>query len=77
MWNPSKDEGIECVSCEIENLTELIDLMYSNFEAMGGKQACALLGLCLNLSSNVFLWVKEEEKRREKEEEARRENKPD
>ncbi|HHT0512587.1 TPA: hypothetical protein ACTW9A_002450 [Raoultella planticola] len=77
MWDPTNDEGIECVSLEIENLTELLDLMLSNSEKMGEKQVSALLGLCLNLSSGVFLWVKGEEKRREEEEEARRENKSD
>jgi len=51
--------------------------MLSNSERMGNKQITALLGLCLNLSSGIFLWVKEEEKRREKEEESRRENKSD
>ncbi|HED1503471.1 TPA: hypothetical protein R4S70_000957 [Raoultella ornithinolytica] len=77
MWDPTNDEGIECVSLEIENLTELLDLMLSNSEKMGEKQVSALLGLCLNLSSGVFLWVKGEKKRREEEEEARRENKSD
>lgn len=65
MWNPTNDEGIECVSLEIENLTELLDLMLSSSERMGNKQITALLGLCLNLSSGIFLWVKEEESRRE------------
>ena len=77
MWDPTNDESIESVSLEIENLTELLDLMLSNSEKMGEKQVSALLGLCLNLSSGVFLWVKGEEKRREEEEEARRENKSD
>ncbi|MBE8894389.1 hypothetical protein HV252_15715 [Klebsiella grimontii] len=77
MWNPTNDEGIECVSLEIENLTELLDLMLSSSQSMGERQTSALLGLCLNLSSGIFLWVKAEEKRREKEEEARRENKSD
>ena len=69
MWHPKDDEDIECVSCEIENLTELLDLMYASFENMGEKQLFVLFGLALNLSSNIFLWIKEEERRRE--------NKPD
>ncbi|OMP89765.1 hypothetical protein [Raoultella terrigena] len=77
MWDPTNDDSVECVSLEIENLTELLDLMLSSSEHMGNKQITALLGLCLNLSSGIFLWVKEEEKRREKEEESRRENKSD
>lgn len=77
MWNPTNDESIESVSLEIENLTELLDLMLSSSKSMGERQISALLGLCLNLSSDVFLWVKAEEKRREKEEESRRENKSD
>ncbi|MGI6919602.1 hypothetical protein ACRCNB_16035 [Klebsiella michiganensis] len=77
MWDPTNDDSVECVSLEIENLTELLDLMLSNSERMGNKQITALLGLCLNLSSGIFLWVKEDEKRREKEEESRRENKSD
>lgn len=35
MWNPTNDEGIECVSLEIENLTELLDLMLSSSQSMG------------------------------------------
>lgn len=77
MWDPTNDESVECVSLEIENLTELLDLMLSSSERMEKKQITTLLGLCLNLSSGIFLWVKEEEKRREKEEESRRENKSD
>lgn len=77
MWNPTNDESVECVSLEIENLTELLDLMLSSSERMEKKQITILLGLCLNLSSGIFLWFKEEEKRREKEEESRRENKSD
>lgn len=77
MWDPTNDDSVECVSLEIENLTELLDLMLSNSERMGNTQITAPLGLCLNLSSGIFLWVKEEEKRREKEEESRRENKSD
>lgn len=77
MWDPTNDESVECVSLEIENLTELLDLMLSSSERMEKKQITTLLGLCLNLSSGIFLWVKEEEKRREKEDESRRENKSD
>lgn len=54
MWGPTNDDSVECVSLEIENLTELLDLMLSNSERMGNKQITALLGLCLNLSSGIF-----------------------
>lgn len=50
---------------EIDNLTELLSLMNSSFSVMSKGQTETLLGLALNLSSNVFIWVKEEEKRRE------------
>ena len=65
MWNPSEDKDIECAAMEIDNLTELLSLMNSSFSVMSKKQTETLLGLALNLSSNVFIWVKEEEKRRE------------
>lgn len=65
MWNPSEDKDIECAAMEIDNLTELLILMNSSFSVMSKKQTETLLGLALNLSSNVFIWVKEEEKRRE------------
>lgn len=65
MWNPSEDKDIECCAMEIDNLTELLSLMNSSFSVMSKGQTETLLGLALNLSSNVFIWVKEEEKRRE------------
>ena len=65
MWNPSEDKDIECCAMEIDNLTELLSLMNSSFSVMSKGQVETLLGLVLNLSSNVFIWVKEEEKRRE------------
>ena len=65
MWNPSEDKDIECCAMEIDNLTELLSLMNSSFSVMSKGQVETLLGLALNLSSNVFIWVKEEEKRRE------------
>ncbi|EDQ1002467.1 hypothetical protein AH798_002038 [Salmonella enterica subsp. enterica serovar Mbandaka] len=66
MWDPSEDKDIECAAMEIDNLTELLSLMNSSFEVMSKGQTQTLLGLALNLSSNVFIWMKEEEKRREK-----------
>ncbi|HED1420118.1 TPA: hypothetical protein R4S64_002106 [Kluyvera georgiana] len=65
MWNPSEDKDIECCAMEIDNLTELLSLMNSSFSVMSKGQTETLLGLALNLSSNVFIWVKEGEKRRE------------
>lgn len=65
MWNPSEDKDIECCAMEIDNLTELLSLMNSSFSVMSKGQTETLLGLALNLSSNVFILVKEEEKRRE------------
>jgi hypothetical protein len=64
MWNPGEDKDIECCALEIDNLTELLSLMNSSFNKMSKAQTETLLGLALNLSSNVFIWIKEEEKRR-------------
>ncbi|HDT6082259.1 TPA: hypothetical protein QHB98_001780 [Citrobacter braakii] len=66
MWDPSEDKDIECAAMEIDNLTELLSLMNSSFKVMSKGQTETLFGLALNLSSNVFIWMKEEEKRREK-----------
>ncbi|HCB2262882.1 hypothetical protein [Citrobacter freundii] len=66
MWDPSEDKDIECAAMEIDNLTELLSLMNSSFKVMSKGQTETLLGLALNLSSNVFIWMKEEEKRHEK-----------
>lgn len=66
MLDPSEDKDIECAAMEIDNLTELLSLMNSSFKVMSKGQTETLLGLALNLSSNVFIWMKEDEKRREK-----------
>ncbi|EOZ3692962.1 hypothetical protein ACQLNC_003360 [Klebsiella michiganensis] len=67
MWNPATSTSIEEVVTEANNLNELLDLMHMSFERMNSLQCEALLGLALNLSSDIAIWLKEEEKRRENE----------
>ena len=69
MWDPATDTSIEDAALSANNLNELLDLMYANFERMNSPQCEALLGLAINLSDEVAIWLKAEEKRRE--------NKPD
>lgn len=65
MWDPSTDKDVECVVLEIESLNELLSLMNSSVNKMNNAQTESLLGLALNLSSNVYIWLKEEERRRD------------
>ena len=65
MWDPSTDKDVECVVLEIESLNELLSLMNTSVNKMNKSQTESLLGLALNLSSNVYLWLKEEERRRD------------
>ncbi len=65
MWNPVTDTCIEDAALSANNLNELLDLMHMSFERMNSLQCKALLGLALNLSAEVAIWLKEEEKRRE------------
>lgn len=69
MWDPAKDTGIEEAVTQANNLNELLDLMHLCFRKMNSCQTQALIGLALNMSSDIFTWISEEEKRRE--------NKPD
>ncbi|MGS3448532.1 hypothetical protein ACB376_11070 [Klebsiella electrica] len=69
MWNPNQDTGIEEVLNQANNLNELLDLMHLCFKRMNPPQTEALLGLALNIASNISIWIEAEEKRRE--------NKPD
>ncbi|WP_148873154.1 hypothetical protein [Serratia marcescens] len=64
MWDPSSDKNTECVVLEIESLNELLSLMNNSIDKMTKAQTESLLGFALNLSSNVYIWLKEEEKRR-------------
>lgn len=65
MWDPSTDKDVECVVLEIESLNELLSLMNTSVNKMNKSQTESLLGLALNLSSNVYIWLKEEERRRD------------
>lgn len=65
MWNPATSTSIEEVVTEANNLNELLDLMHVNYGRMNLPQCEALLGLALNLSAEVAIWLKAEEKRRE------------
>lgn len=48
------------------SLNELLDLMYISFKKMNPLQTERLLGLALNISSDISVWMDEEEKCREK-----------
>ncbi|ECA9704775.1 hypothetical protein EUP80_16440 [Salmonella enterica subsp. enterica serovar Bredeney] len=66
MWNPEENDNIEDVANSARNLNELLDLMYISFKKMNHLQAERLLGLALNISSDISIWMEAEEKRREK-----------
>ncbi len=65
MWDPEKDTGIEEAVTQANNLNELLDLMHLCFRKMNSCQTEALIGLALNMSTDIFTWISEEEKRRE------------
>ncbi|BBK10811.1 MULTISPECIES: hypothetical protein [Klebsiella] len=65
MWDPEKDTGIEEAVTQANSLNELLDLMHLCFRKMNSCQTEALIGLALNMSSDIFTWISEEEKRRE------------
>lgn len=66
MWDPETDDSIEDVANSARNLSELLDLMRLCFKKMNPPQVETLLGLALNISSDISVWMKAEEKRREK-----------
>lgn len=66
MWNPETERSIEDAALAAKNLTELLELMHLCFEKMNRPQTETLLGLALNLSSDVSVWMESEEKRCEK-----------
>ncbi|EDC5554753.1 hypothetical protein GAR96_23045 [Salmonella enterica] len=66
MWNPVENDNIEDAANSARNLNELLDLMYISFKTMSPLQTETLLGLALNISSDISVWMDEEEKRREK-----------
>ncbi|EAA8369383.1 hypothetical protein BHM08_15165 [Salmonella enterica] len=66
MWNPEENDNIEDAAISARSLNELLDLMYISFERMNPLQIERLLGLALNISSDISTWMDEEEKRREK-----------
>lgn len=66
MWNPATDSGIEDALNSAESLCELLDLMYASFDKIvDSNQTHKLLGLALNISSDLSIWMKAEEMRRE------------
>ena len=67
MWNPATSTNIEEVVTQANSLNELLDLMHLCFKRMNHPQAEALLGLALNIASNISIWIEAEEKRRENE----------
>ncbi|EIM6430599.1 hypothetical protein WCX52_004569 [Salmonella enterica] len=66
MWNPVENDNIEDAATSARNLNELLDLMYISFKTMSPLQTETLLGLALDISSDISVWMDEEEKRREK-----------
>ncbi|EBR9314524.1 hypothetical protein D4F06_18800 [Salmonella enterica subsp. enterica serovar Muenchen] len=66
MWNPEENDSIEDAAVSARSLNELLDLMYLSFEKMSPLQTERLLGLALNISSDISVWMDKEEKRREK-----------
>ncbi|EAA5541804.1 hypothetical protein CWG78_16075 [Salmonella enterica subsp. enterica serovar Halle] len=66
MWNPEENDNIEDAAISARSLNELLDLMYISFKKMNHLQTERLLGLALNISSDISFWIDEEEKRREK-----------
>lgn len=65
MWNPEENDNIEDAAISARSLNELLDLMYISFKN-APLQTVRLLGLALNISSGISVWMDEEEKRREK-----------
>ncbi|ECV9759257.1 hypothetical protein AHY82_24650 [Salmonella enterica subsp. enterica serovar Montevideo] len=66
MWNPVENDNIEDAATSARNLNELLDLMYISFKTMSPLKTETLLGLALNISSDISIWMAAEEKRREK-----------
>ncbi|EEE1373770.1 hypothetical protein CCF54_005197 [Salmonella enterica subsp. enterica serovar Durban] len=66
MWNPEENDNIEDAATSARSLNELLDLMYIIFKTMSPLQTETLLGLALNISSDISIWMMAEEKRREK-----------
>ncbi|EKM4852721.1 hypothetical protein PUY46_004634 [Salmonella enterica] len=66
MWNPVENDNIEDAATSARSLNELLDLMYISFKTMSPLQTETLLGLALNISSDISVWMAAEEKRREK-----------
>lgn len=66
MWNPEEIDNIEDAAISARSLNELLDLMYISLKKMNHLQTERLLGLALNISSDISFWIDEEEKRREK-----------
>lgn len=66
MWNLEENDNIEDAAISARSLNELLDLMYISFKKMNPLQTERLLGLALNISSDISVWMDEEEKCREK-----------
>ncbi|EJB2593939.1 hypothetical protein MT629_004935 [Salmonella enterica] len=66
MWNPEENDNIEDAATYARSLKELLSLMYISFERMNPLQTERLLGLAFDISSEISVWMDEEEERREK-----------
>ncbi|EFU5158329.1 hypothetical protein HT816_003817 [Salmonella enterica] len=66
MWNPVQNDNIEDAATSARSLNELLDLMYISFKTMSPLKTETLLGLALNISSDISIWMAAEENRREK-----------
>ncbi|GJL37369.1 hypothetical protein TUM17576_41890 [Enterobacter hormaechei] len=60
----NNNSTIETVRDTTENLYQLLDLMFAQFKEMEPGQAESLIGLSLELASQVSSWAIAEEKRR-------------
>ncbi|HDC2288534.1 TPA: hypothetical protein O7Y14_005073, partial [Salmonella enterica] len=61
-----ENDNIEDTALSARSLNELLDLMHISFKKMNPLQTERLLGLALNISSDISVWMDEEEKHREK-----------
>lgn len=57
MWNPKENDNIEDTALSARSLNELLDLMHISFKKMNPLQTERLLGLALNISSDISVWM--------------------
>ncbi|OON39765.1 hypothetical protein BTJ39_12065 [Izhakiella australiensis] len=60
-YNGNKDIRIDEIAISANNLQNLLELIFSNMEAMPKKQAHSLIGLAYDISADVSLWLEKKE----------------